>query len=69
MSKILVRSSQRFGNQAVAQNSVQRLAQVRRHLSTTQPVEREIRDAYILSAARTPTGKVLILPTGVLYHQ
>ncbi|KAL8712579.1 MAG: hypothetical protein Q9220_003110 [cf. Caloplaca sp. 1 TL-2023] len=36
---------------------LQRVAQVRRHLSTTLPVRGEIRDAYILSAARTPTGK------------
>lgn len=36
----------------------QRLSQVRRHLSTSLSFNREIRDAYILSASRTPTGKV-----------
>jgi len=35
-----------------------RLSQVQRHFSTTSPVRKEIQDAYILSAARTPTGKV-----------
>ncbi|MCJ1322127.1 hypothetical protein MMC15_007472 [Xylographa vitiligo] len=35
----------------------QRLAQVRRHLHSTAALKREIRDAYILGAARTPTGK------------
>ncbi|MCJ1398020.1 hypothetical protein MMC11_001217 [Xylographa trunciseda] len=35
----------------------QRLAQVRRHLHSSAALTREIRDAYILSAARTPTGK------------
>lgn len=35
-----------------------RLSQVQRHFSTTNPVRKEIQDAYILSAARTPTGKV-----------
>ena len=38
--------------------SQQRLAQVRRHLHSTAALKREIRDAYILGAARTPTGKV-----------
>jgi hypothetical protein len=35
-----------------------RLSQVQRHFSTTSPVRKEIQDAYILSAARTPTAKV-----------
>ena len=34
-----------------------RLAQVRRHLHSTPSFGREIRDAYILGASRTPTGK------------
>ncbi|KAI4282562.1 MAG: hypothetical protein L6R35_005380 [Caloplaca aegaea] len=38
-------------------SSLRRVAQVGRHLSTTRPARGEIRDAYILSAARTPTGK------------
>ncbi|KAL8689609.1 MAG: hypothetical protein Q9224_004603 [Gallowayella concinna] len=44
-------------NPANASRPLQRVAQVRRHLSTTRPSKGEIRDAYILSAARTPTGK------------
>ena len=35
-----------------------RLSQVQRHFSTTHSSRQEIQDAYILSAARTPTGKV-----------
>ncbi|KAG9236776.1 Thiolase, N-terminal domain-containing protein [Amylocarpus encephaloides] len=35
----------------------QRLSQVRRHFSATTSVKQEIQDAYILSAARTPTAK------------
>ncbi|KAL8663128.1 MAG: hypothetical protein Q9202_004165 [Teloschistes flavicans] len=42
---------------AVYSKSLQRVAQVRRHLSTTPTPRPEIGDAYILSAARTPTGK------------
>ena len=34
-----------------------RLAQVHRHLHATPRPRRELRDAYILGAARTPTGK------------
>lgn len=34
-----------------------RLSQVQRHFSTTPQGRREIRDAYILSASRTPTAK------------
>jgi acetyl-CoA C-acetyltransferase len=34
-----------------------RLAQVSRHFSSTTPARKEIQDAYILSAARTPTAK------------
>ncbi|MCJ1330268.1 hypothetical protein MMC10_006951 [Thelotrema lepadinum] len=35
----------------------QRLTQVRRHLHASSAQRQEMRDAYILSAARTPTGK------------
>jgi acetyl-CoA C-acetyltransferase len=34
-----------------------RLAQVSRHFSSTTPARKEIQEAYILSAARTPTAK------------
>ncbi|MCJ1371827.1 hypothetical protein MMC20_003047 [Loxospora ochrophaea] len=34
-----------------------RLAQVQRHLSSTASLRREMRDAYIISASRTPTAK------------
>ncbi|KAJ9663205.1 Acetyl-CoA acetyltransferase erg10A, mitochondrial [Neophaeococcomyces mojaviensis] len=34
-----------------------RLAQVQRHFSSTTPARKEIQDAYIISAARTPTAK------------
>lgn len=38
--------------------SKQRLTQVQRHFSATTSARQEIQDAYILSAARTPTAKV-----------
>ena len=66
MSRIFIRSSQRLGSGPMASDSMQRLAQVRRHLSTTRPVKQEVRDAYILSATRTPTGKVQFLSPAVL---
>ncbi|KAI4252615.1 MAG: hypothetical protein L6R42_007897 [Xanthoria sp. 1 TBL-2021] len=47
----------RTTSQAAAPRPLQRVAQVRRHLSATPSVKGAIRDAYILSAARTPTGK------------
>ncbi|KAI4234655.1 MAG: hypothetical protein LQ349_003656 [Xanthoria aureola] len=47
----------RMTRQATAPRSLQRVAQVRRHLTTARPVKGTVRDAYILSAARTPTGK------------
>ncbi|KAI4121817.1 MAG: hypothetical protein LQ347_006727 [Umbilicaria vellea] len=56
MSSIATRSSQRLATQASLRPS-QRLAQVRRHFSTAPSPRQEIRDAYILSAARTPTTK------------
>ncbi|KAL8728945.1 MAG: hypothetical protein Q9166_005040 [cf. Caloplaca sp. 2 TL-2023] len=47
----------RVTSQTMSSRSVQRVAQARRQFSTTPPPRGEIRDAYILSAARTPTGK------------
>lgn len=60
MSSTLPRTSQRLLSGPAAHSPAQRLAQVRRHLSTSPASKGEIRDAYILSAARTPTGKVLL---------
>ncbi|KAK2796614.1 hypothetical protein FQN50_009490 [Emmonsiellopsis sp. PD_5] len=37
--------------------SAQRLGQVQRHFSSSRSCRKEIQDAYILSAARTPTAK------------
>jgi len=34
-----------------------RLAQMQRHFSSTTPARKEIQDAYIISASRTPTAK------------
>jgi acetyl-CoA C-acetyltransferase len=42
---------------AANSRSYARLAQVDRHFSSTTPARKEIQEAYILSAARTPTGK------------
>ncbi len=38
--------------------SAHRIGQLQRHFSSSQPCRKEIQDAYILSAARTPTAKV-----------
>lgn len=38
-------------------NSSARLSQLQRHFSSSAPVRKEIRDAYIISASRTPTAK------------
>ncbi|OAL75713.1 hypothetical protein A7D00_1313 [Trichophyton violaceum] len=40
-----------------SRGSAQRLGQVQRHFSTSGALRREIQDAYILGAARTPTAK------------
>ena len=58
MSHILPRASRPLLSPAASNRPIQRVAQVRRHLSATASAKGEIRDAYILSAARTPTGKV-----------
>jgi hypothetical protein len=39
-------------------SSKQRLSQVQRHFSATTSARKEIQEAYILSASRTPTAKV-----------
>ncbi|KAH0533988.1 hypothetical protein FGG08_007400 [Glutinoglossum americanum] len=44
-------------SRAMASGSQQRLAQVQRHFSSSPSSRTEIQDAYILSAARTPTAK------------
>lgn len=38
------------------------LSQLTRYFSSSRPLRKEIQDAYILSAARTPTGKVHTCP-------
>jgi hypothetical protein len=55
-------SSARMALRQTSRVSSARLSQVQRHFSTTSPVRKEIQDAYILSAARTPTGKVRRTP-------
>ncbi|KAL9044483.1 MAG: hypothetical protein Q9214_002380 [Letrouitia sp. 1 TL-2023] len=57
MSKSLSRNSHVLSHQTAVHRPLQRVAQVRRHLSATPTRRTELRDAYILSAARTPTGK------------
>ncbi|KAL8829189.1 MAG: hypothetical protein Q9170_006284 [Blastenia crenularia] len=47
----------RLTSQVTASKPLRRVAQVRRHFNTTAPTRGQIQDAYILSAARTPTGK------------
>ncbi|KAK7892364.1 Acetyl-CoA acetyltransferase erg10A, mitochondrial [Exophiala xenobiotica] len=42
---------------ASSASSAARLSQMRSHFSTTSPARQTIQDAYILSAARTPTAK------------
>lgn len=57
MSAIISKSPKQLTNHSVLHSPPQRLSQLRRHLSTIQSPQREVRNAYILSAARTPTGK------------
>lgn len=42
---------------AMLSRPLDRVAQVGRHFSNLDSPQRKIRDVYILSAARTPTGK------------
>lgn len=58
MSAIISKSPKQLTNSSLLHTSTQRLSQVRRHVSTTPSTHGKIQDAYILSAARTPTGKV-----------
>ncbi|KAL2042322.1 hypothetical protein N7G274_004811 [Stereocaulon virgatum] len=57
MASILPQTSKQVLSQSNMSLPIQRVAQVRRHLSVSAASRGEIRDAYILSAARTPTGK------------
>ena len=61
MSSFASRASKGMRSGGPFNQPQQRLAQVRRHLHSTAALNRKIRDAYILSAARTPTGKVLLV--------
>lgn len=61
MSKSISRNSHVLSHQTAVHRPLQRVAQVRRHLSATPTRRAEVQDAYILSAARTPTGKVMHL--------
>ncbi|EXJ87752.1 acetyl-CoA C-acetyltransferase [Capronia coronata CBS 617.96] len=47
----------RAASRASSTTASARLSQVRSHFSTSSAARKEIQDAYILSAARTPTGK------------
>ncbi|ERF74427.1 hypothetical protein EPUS_06605 [Endocarpon pusillum Z07020] len=47
--------------------STQRLSQLNRQFSSSNPIRKEIQDAYILSAARTPTGRITDLYYGNVY--
>ncbi|MCJ1390254.1 hypothetical protein MMC18_003112 [Xylographa bjoerkii] len=58
MSSFVSRTSKSKLSGSSLSRPQQRLAQVRRHLHSTAALNRDIRVAYILSAARTPTGKV-----------
>ncbi|ORY13030.1 Thiolase, N-terminal domain-domain-containing protein [Clohesyomyces aquaticus] len=51
MSASILRSSFKM-----ASRPQQRLASIQRQFSTSRPASREIRDAYIISGSRTPTG-------------
>ena len=61
---LLIIMSLRYAMSSLRNSSVaskQRLSQVERHFSSTTSTKREIQDAYILSASRTPTAKVCFL--------
>jgi len=66
---MILQTSKRLYSQQTMSRPVQRVAQVRRHLSTSPIARGEIRDAYILSAARTPVGKVDVFGTLVRITQ
>lgn len=54
---LLVASARRSAAQQASATSAARLSQVQRHFSTSPVRPKEIQEAYILSAARTPTAK------------
>lgn len=56
MSSAQLRTARRLGQIASHVSSA-------RQFSTSSAMRKEIQDAYILSAARTPTGKVRLLKT------
>jgi hypothetical protein len=61
MSQLSARTAFRMTRQAQASGALPRLSQIQRQFSTSPAVRKEIQDAYILSAARTPTAKVFPL--------
>jgi acetyl-CoA C-acetyltransferase len=58
MASRLAQSSRVMAAKSSATAPAMRLAQVQRHFSSSSIRPKEIREAYILSAARTPTAKV-----------
>jgi acetyl-CoA C-acetyltransferase len=56
MSSAALRTSMRM-----ASRPHQRLASIQRHFSASAQQHKEVRDAYILSASRTPTAVVRVL--------
>lgn len=57
MSQLSARTAFRMTRQAQASGALPRLSQIQRQFSTSPAARKEIQDAYILSAARTPTAK------------
>ncbi|KPI40386.1 Acetyl-CoA acetyltransferase, mitochondrial [Cyphellophora attinorum] len=53
----LAAPARRAAARTASATSSARLGQLRSHFSTTAPARKEIQEAYILSAARTPTAK------------
>ncbi|PGH00230.1 acetyl-CoA C-acetyltransferase [Blastomyces parvus] len=52
-----LRAAYRFAPKASMTRSSQRLGQVQRHFSSSSSCQKQIQEAYILGAARTPTAK------------
>jgi len=57
MSHLSARSVLRMSRQSASAGALSRLTQVQRQFSVSATPRKEIQDAYILSAARTPTAK------------
>jgi len=57
MFEVTFHNQDKIETMSVARSGA-RLAQVQRHFSTTSRAKKEIQDAYIVSAARTPVGVV-----------